>query len=88
MCSVNSGVTLRLHVALDGSWFLSSDLRLLRNRLLSQCSIQSLLSWCSIIIACKLFWRYDEFHKRLRKFITELFDIPKDRIEGLVLVFF
>lgn len=68
---------------------LPSDLRLLRNRLLSVPSLENLQFWVIIIVACKLFLRHDEFHDiDLDKFIPALFDIPSDRVNSLAVEVF
>ena len=66
------------------SQLLPSDLRLLRSRLLSTCSMVDLQMWVVIIVATKLGLRYDEYHElHSDHFLPDFFEIPDSMIESM-----
>ena len=73
------------------SQLLPSDLRLLRSRLLSTCSMVDLQMWVVIIVATKLGLRHDEYHElHSDHFLPGFFEIPDsdDRIDALAVKVF
>lgn len=71
------------------SQLLPSDLRLLRNNLLSSKSIVKLQFWVITIVSVQLFLRHDEFHDiQMDHFCPSLFSIMNGRIDALALEVF